>query len=583
MKTPPPRQTRPETLAAAVLGLICMPLWMPFCMPLLSSSCSTAPKTAAKQNSAPATAQVRDGLGPDVDTQETRTSLFANWDPFVDPEQQPVVYEWSIGTQPGQIDVLEWRQVAGSRSAAVSDIELPIGVTLHVNVRATDLLGHQSAIASSDGVVIGEYVDRPTGLSKSKPVTMPSGHLAGVDRHGITWTFDRPARCGRYVNGDWWVLGPIAITSIKPASLQDGERVRHGAMINPSPTSLTQGYDSAMFGDGANGRYDQQANVALDVTRNQPLSLSPGSSLVSTVSHPLAGQLPQIESCAVLTCVAKEPPANSFRPPYCGNDKRPRWSADNLDMTQFARLAPEHGAPAIRDLVERFERTWLDHLPGYTGRYLHPRQNMPDYGRDLAELVGLGALTLQLDMPPRDKRPLVIAMVQLGIDTFGIVQNGGRFVADGGSGSGRKFPLLLAGSVLHDDDMLQLARVSKFAFGEDAQTFYVAESANGEWNYGHGGYGPEDAGLPEWGNRHADDPSHDRKAWTADPYRRCCTANVWNGFVLAARIMGLRDAWDHPALFDYVDRYMQIETPGDWVRGWNPFCERMWDRYRREF
>lgn len=494
-----------------------------------------------------------------------------------------MVYEWSVGTQPGKTDVQDWQYVAGSQQGALSGVDLPIGVTLHANVRARDMTGNRSAIASSDGVVVGEHVHRPSGIETTPEVAVPVGHLAAVDRHGITWTFGRPARCGRYVNGDWWVIGPITITSIKPASLQDGPRVRHGSMINPSPNSLAQGYDSAMFGNGATGRYDPKANVALDVTRDKPLSLAPGSSLVSTVSHPIAGQLPQIESGAVLTCVDKEPPNNAFRPPYCGTDKKPRWSANDLDMTQFARLEMVAGSPDIRDLVERFERTWLDHLPGYTGRYLHPRQNMPDYGRDLADLVGVGALALQLDLPSSDKRPLVIAMVQLGIDTFGIVKNGGRFLADGGSGSGRKFPLLLAGSVLKDDEMLRLASTRKLAFGEDAQTFYVGQTANGEWNRGYGGYGPEDAGLPEWGNRHADEPDQDRKAWTADPYRRCCTANVWHGYVLAARIMGLRDAWDHPALFDYVDRYMQIEVKGHWMRGWNPFCERMWDRYRRDF
>lgn len=575
MKTPPQHSERRSTLASAVLGLILIPA--------LAGSCGTPPKPVVKQNSAPSTAQVRDGLGSDLDSQEARTSLFANWDAFIDPEGKPVVYEWSVGTEPGATDVLDWQQVAGAQRAVANNLDLPIGAKLHVNVRAYDLQGHASAVASSDGIVVGEYVHRPSGMGAARPnAPMPAGHLAAVDRHGITWTFGRPARCGQYANGDWWVLGPISITSIKPASLGNRGRIRHGSMINPSPRELSQGYDSSMFGNGAAGRFDESKNVALDVSRKQPLELPPGSSLVSTVSHPSAGQLPQLESCAVLTCVAKEPAANSFRPPYCGDDKASRWSADKLDMTQFARLPAEVGAPTIEELVQRFERTWLDHLPGYTGRYLHPRQNMPDYGRDLAELVGLGALTLQLDVPANDKRPLLIAMVQLGIDTFGIVKNGGRFVADGGSGSGRKFPMLLAGSVLHDDEILELARERKFAFGEDAQTFYV-EKVDGEWNRGHGGYGPEDEGLPEWGNRHADDPSHDRKAWTADPYRRCCTANVWHGYVLAARIMGLRDAWGHPALFDYVDRYMQIETKGNWMRGWNPFCERMWDRYRREF
>ena len=80
----------------------------------------------------------------------------------------------------------------------------------------------------------------------------------------------------------------------------------------------------------------------------------------------------------MLTCIAQQPATNTFRPPYCGTNKLARWTADDLDLTQCARLPAEAGAPPIRALVERFERTWLDHLPGYTGRYLHPRQNMPD-------------------------------------------------------------------------------------------------------------------------------------------------------------------------------------------------------------
>ena len=92
----------------------------------------------------------------------------------------------------------------------------------HEVLRGIDLKGHHSAIASSDGIVVGEYVHRPSGMGEVPDVPIPAGHLAGVDRHGITWTFDRPARCGRYVNGDWWVLGPISITSIKELRQRSG-------------------------------------------------------------------------------------------------------------------------------------------------------------------------------------------------------------------------------------------------------------------------------------------------------------------------------------------------------------------------
>ncbi len=557
---------------------------------LLSSGCGTPEPPPPDQNGPPAIAQVRDGLGPDLDSQKSRTSLFANWDAFVDPEGSVVVYEWSIGTRPGEADVLRWTEVGGATSASVSGVDLPVGIPLHVNVRASDLAGNRSAIATSDGIVLGERAPGASApgaggtapASSSAPASGDVGRLAAVDRFGTTWTFDAPAQCGRFANGDWWVVGPVAIVAISPTSMADGDRIRHGSMLNPDPKAAAQGYDNAMFGAGAVGRYDPALNKALGVSRERPLQLPPGSSLVSATSHPQAGQLPQLESCAVLTCLAAPPPAQAFRPPYCGTDKTCRWTTDELDLSKLARLEAPEGAPVLAELVERCERTWLDHVPGWTGRYLHPRTNMPDYGRELADLVGRAALALQLDGKPESKRALAIALVQIGIDNFGIVQAGGRFLADGGSGSGRKFPVLLAGALLKDDDLLRCARDGR-AFAEDVQTFYVAETAPGVWNHGHGGYTQEDAGLAEWGNRHGDDPSQDRKSWAGDPYRTCCTANAWHGYVLAARIMGLRETWANEALFDYVDRYMQMEPRGAWTRSWSPFPERMWDRYRSQY
>jgi len=399
----------------------------------------------------------------------------------------------------------------------------------------------------------------------------------------VTWQLRRPARAGRFVNGDWWVVGPVDVVAITPACTREDGRIRHGSMVNPDPTQVEQGYDSALAGSAAFSGYRDALNVALRVAADEPLTLTPGATLVSTISHDVAGQLPQLERCALLTVVAAPPPPRAFRPPYCGFDKRARWSSEDLDLTVLAQLPPVSGAPAPRELVARLEHTWLDHLPGYQRRFLHPSGNMPDYGREIADLVGTAALTLNLDIPAHDKRALLVALVQLGIDVYGVVRSGGRFAADGGSGSGRKLLLLIAGAALHEPRMTALARDAGAAFAEDAQTFYVEVTSPGVVNGGHGGYTMEDVGLPEWGNRHAEDPSLDRKGWNDDPYRRCCTANAWVGSVLAARIMGLREAWGHPALFDYLDRYMQAERPGHWMRSWSPFCERMWDRYRAAF
>lgn len=556
--------------------------WSAAALALLLAACSAGPTGGGRQDSPPSIGQVRDGPGRDLDRQEVRTSLFANWDEFPDPEGLPVVYEWCIGRVPGGADVMPWTAVGGATRAVTQGLELPIGFALYVSVRATDIAGNRSAISTSNGILLGQPPDRTLQPTAGADPTA-GDQLAAVERFGITWTFEHPVRCGRFVNGDWWVLGPVHIVAITPASGVDDGRTRHGSMIDPDPRASAQGYDSAMFGADGSGRFDAATNVALGVRPDRPLRLEPGMSLVSAISHPQPGQLPQLETCAILTCVGQPPAADAFRPPYCGSGKHVRWRRSQLDLSRLASLAAPPGGPAPAELAQRFERPWLDHIGGWTGRYLHPRLNMPDYGRDMADLVGLAGLVLQLDHDAAEKEPLVVALVQLGIDLFGIVANGGRFAADGGSGSGRKFPILFAGALLHDEDMLRLARERHDAFAEDVQTFYVEQTSPGVWNRGYGDYGPEDEGLPEWGNRHADDPSVDRKSWTSDPYRRCCTANVWHGYVLATRIMGLRDEWAHPPLFDYVDRYMQIETPGTWTRSFRPFAERVWDRYRADF
>jgi hypothetical protein len=40
-----------------------------------------------------------------------------------------------------------------------------------------------------------------------------------VSQYGITWTFTKPSPVGRYVNGDYYVVGPVTITNIDPQPL----------------------------------------------------------------------------------------------------------------------------------------------------------------------------------------------------------------------------------------------------------------------------------------------------------------------------------------------------------------------------
>ncbi len=38
-----------------------------------------------------------------------------------------------------------------------------------------------------------------------------------VSEYGITWTFEKPARVGQFINGDCYVVGPVTVVKIDPA------------------------------------------------------------------------------------------------------------------------------------------------------------------------------------------------------------------------------------------------------------------------------------------------------------------------------------------------------------------------------
>ncbi len=430
-----------------------------------------------------------------------------------------------------------------------------------------------------------------------KDLATPLGIINQISQFGITWTFNQPTEYGQFANGDYWVIGPVTITAISPASILSGTRTINGSMINPSPANgSTQGYDSAMYG-GYGPDFSAVLNVARPngqaLSAANPLIVQPGSSLVSSISLPEAGARVQLKTAAILTVLATPAPAGSFRPPYTGSDKTIRFNTAQLNRARLAHLTPVAETPSLSEVERYFERPWIDHIPNWMAGYHHPLENMPDYGREIATEVGIGALMLNLDFTPQEKETLLVRYVQLGLDLYGVAINGGEenWPPNGGHASGRKWPIVFAGIMLDDNAMMHIGPgdgSGTVMFGEDGQTFYVTQV---DIDRTHDPdlrgcyleeYQAADLGLPEWGIVHSDDPTADNKAWCA-VYRDCCTANAWAGFILAAHIMDAKELWDHDALFDYQDRYMALEAPGDWTRCWDDFTEAMWDTYRDDY
>ena len=424
-------------------------------------------------------------------------------------------------------------------------------------------------------------------------------HLETISQHGITWKFDKKVPIGRFVNGDYYVVGAATIISIAPKP----ENGRNGSVLNIPPDPRISGFDSRVQSQ----RYYPKISATL------PISMKPGDALISTISVRAVGEFPSplrgsessispVLSAAVLTCVKDPLPKDAFRPSYA--DRRQKiYHARNIQWNLLpglkrvnAGLFDTFMAPTPREFAELFQRPWLDVC--FFG-FDAPIQYMPCYSREIGRAVGIASLILTLDYTRKEKEPLLINFVQYGIDLWGLVQAGYQgWPAHGGHGNGRKWPIIFAGLMLGDQEMRSPdKKYPKILFGEDMQTMYGKGWTGAKALYaGHVGKEGSKRDIG-WGAYEHLPPSE----WPnpiGETYRRCCTSVSWVGQALAARILHAEKYWDHDAFFDYVDRWMTEDDTkavneifkakgwdysADWARqgqAWDPFVNVMWSKYR---
>lgn len=460
---------------------------------------------------------------------------------------------------------------------------------------------------------------------------------ASITVNGETFGFDRAYACGQFVTGDWWVVpdspaGTVTLTSLAPTPYSSGCTAsgRNGWQVNPVVDG-PQGLDTRIRGT----TYQASRVPCL------PYAAAPGQSIVKVTSwSPTSAECwwtsnDTTETCltdaAVLTVLATPPPSGSFRPPYTGTQK-PLYSSADLRMGVLPKLPKVAGTPTLDRTRQMFGGPWLDHFSGWPSRDVHASNNArtledlsdpADYGAEFARATAEAVLRTLHDETDAQKLPLVIPIVQLGIDLYQQLLQGNRWQAHGGHGNGRKLPILYAGLLLGRSEFLAIGRDylnsgnCDKVFSEDGQTFIgengvalFGQSGNicgcsGKYggdptytSYINGGCtagrdycrspdGLRDAGNPAVESNNIDEcrplvpPSVQIAGnyYEAGSYQWCCTSATFIGTATAALILGLKDEWNYDPFFAYVDRWMQPPWNGG---GWygNSYMNEMYKAYR---
>jgi len=394
--------------------------------------------------------------------------------------------------------------------------------------------------------------------------TAAAATASQVSQYGITWTFSTSRTVGQYVTGDWWVIGPVTVNSVSPAPSGG----RNGSMVNPAAVyPARQGYDSRVEA------YDSGVDVSF------PRTLSAGSSLVSsyswsdTATHTdliganVSSGVHALRTAAVLTVVSSAPPTDAFRPPLAGTAK-PIFRTSDINMGLLPRLAEPSGynnMEVSRDFGQTiceqygrfFQRPWLHHVNDWQGRQIHPTENMPNYHREVYNIVADGAGLLLLDHA--DIEELLYPYLQVGIDMHYASQSG----SGAADSSLHKWPVILAGILLDDSGM---KNAPWGGYRTDRMSYYWAQETS-PFTSSIVPAGQTWTGATVFWRQDPGDQEHEHLHYTEwgivpngggikrETYRRS-NSFTWPAAAAAAHVMNAVDIWDHPAFFDYCDRWM---------------------------
>ncbi|MBI5536805.1 MAG: hypothetical protein HY898_29055 [Deltaproteobacteria bacterium] len=430
---------------------------------------------------------------------------------------------------------------------------------------------------------------------------------SSISQNGVTWTFDRPYEYGTYANGDFWVKGPVVITSITPAVTAKLENLgagicaggytsrdctdacaakfpdmaalcsvsqepdsqgdclcmsgRNGWQVNPAAGRVTSAFDSRV----GSMAFDSRLIPAL------PYTAKPGESLVKGVSREegLTDNRPSLKTATVLTVVGETPPdagATVFRPPYVGADK-PHYKVSALKTDLLPSLPAVADMPSWKEVEDLVRLVQLEHIAGAPGSIIRPQDHLYYYAPENGGRRATVALRLMIDEPMQNRMPALIYYVQGGIDMLYALKNGQVWGAGGGEYPGMKLIMLFAGVMLGEQGLVDLVR--GFTAYEDESVFF-GKSQQGLWGHVNGYHEQQEAYWSDVVNEIIPGKEPSRKT-NRDPYgyidggivpgtgyQICCSIQSFKGTSLVMQLMPqLKQLWELPALHDYVDRMVE--------------------------
>lgn len=426
-----------------------------------------------------------------------------------------------------------------------------------------------------------------TGKARSSTVT-----TFDVGRTGISVTLSASRKVGNYISGndgagDIWVLDEgsgVTVNSYTPA-YTTSPRTKNGAMVNvPAMTESVSGtYVQGLDGLGTNS---PAFNVSAQAT--VPIALSAGDTLIiaNADSDTLSGDS-YIEHYAVITVVGAVPWDDEFRPPYTwptALGSKPTHRYSDITLGNLPSLTAQARPPQVETTRQVNQRFLFDPVVMWRRYALKGRNHKPTYSRDLLIQERDAHALCSSSLSAASKRELLIPIIQRGIDNYGVFRHGlgqgftDLYESDGGHNAGRFGPIVFAGKMLGDTDMLNIQTNHPNTWQENDQTTFTTQAMvdftqAGGWTDNLDFDEPYVQGMvdgnslaypmPEWLGDVSDGSSQYNAYWANTPsyYRLNGNHQAHQGQTL---LFGstVQTEWGHDAFWAYEARHRSIENYG---------------------